>query len=189
MTWVDGAVLGVVALSALFSMVRGFVREVLGVGAWIGAAFAARYFYPWVEPYVGSVLAAKNMVFYVSVAAVFLVVLILLSVISAIISGRVQDSPLSSLDRSLGLVFGLARGALVVCLAYIALSVGVAQAQWPAPVANARLLPLAYQGATALVTFLPPTYQPKIDPPHAPPVPTAGALMQQPVAGSALRTE
>ncbi len=41
MTWVDGAAIGIVVLSALFSLVRGFVREVLGVGAWVGAALAA----------------------------------------------------------------------------------------------------------------------------------------------------
>lgn len=189
MTWIDGAVLLVVALSAVISMVRGFVREVLGVGAWAGAALAAVKFYPIVQPKIASILPAKNFVPYVSMGAVFLVVLIVLSLVSALIGGVVRDSALSGLDRSLGLVFGALRGAVVVCLAYVALSVGLDQAQWPAPVVNARFLPLAYQGATDLVRLLPKAYQPKVDPLPGAPAPSAGALMQQPVAGSALQAQ
>jgi membrane protein required for colicin V production len=189
MTWIDAAALLIVILSAVFSMVRGFVREVLGVGAWVGAAFCAVKFYPLVLPEISSVLPMKNLVVYASMGVVFIVVLIVLSLISGLIGGLVRDSALSGLDRSLGLVFGAVRGALVVCLAYIALSVGVAQAEWPAPVVNARFLPMAYQGATALVGFLPKQYQPKVDKLPGAPAPSAGMLMQQPVAGSALRAD
>jgi membrane protein required for colicin V production len=193
MTWVDGAALAVVLLSAVFSMVRGFVREVLGVIAWVGAAFAAVKYYtlvlPEVQSVLGSVLPGKNFVVYVAMAVVFIVVLVVLSLISALIGGLVRDSALSGLDRSLGLVFGAVRGIFVVCLAYIALSVGVDQAQWPAAVDNARFLPLAHSGATAIVAYLPKSFQPKVDAIQGAPAPTAGALMQQPVAGSALSTQ
>lgn len=189
MTWIDGAVLLVVMLSAVISMVRGFVREVLGVGAWVGAGLAAVNFYPLILPEVSSVLPMKNLVVYAAMGGIFLVVLILLSLVSALVGGLVRDSALSGLDRSLGLVFGGARGALLVCMAYIALSVGLDQAQWPPPVVNARFLPLAYQGATDIVRFLPKAYQPKVDPLPSAPAPSAGALMQQPVAGSALQTQ
>src|ERR1700688_4654351 len=188
MTWIDAAVLVIIVLSAAFSMVRGFVREVLGVGAWIGAAFAALRFYPLLTPEISNIFPTKFVV-YVAMAIVFIVVLIVLSLISALIGGLVRDSPLSGLDRSLGLVFGVVRGALIVCLAYIALSVGVAGSEWPAPVVNARFLPLAYQGAVALVGLLPKPYQPKVNPLPSAPLPSAGTLMQQPVAGSALRSE
>jgi membrane protein required for colicin V production len=189
MTWIDAGALLIIVLSAAFSMVRGFVREVLGVGAWIGAALAAIKFYPLVLPEVSSVLPMKNLVVYASMAVVFIVVLIVLSVISALIGGLVRDSPLSGLDRSLGLVFGVVRGGLIICLAYIALSVGVATTEWPAPVVKARFLPIAYQGATELVSLLPKAYQPKVSPLPTAPVPSAGTLMKQPVAGSALETQ
>ena len=190
MTWIDAAALVVVLLSAAISMVRGFVREVLGVGAWVGAAFAAVKFYPLAQPEIASILPASmnHFVIYGAMAAVFLVVLIVLSLVSALIGGLVRDSALSGLDHSLGLVFGAVRGALVVCVAYVALSVGVAQPQWPAPVVKARFLPMAYQGAKALVSLLPETYQPKVDPLPGKPAPPASILMQQPVAGSALQT-
>ena len=76
MTWIDAAVLVIVVLSAAFSMVRGFVREVLGVGAWIGASLAAVKFYPLVLPEVSSVLPMKNLVVYVAMAIIFIIVLI-----------------------------------------------------------------------------------------------------------------
>jgi membrane protein required for colicin V production len=186
MTWVDGAAIGVVVLSALFSLVRGFVREVLGVGAWIGAALGALSGYKYVEPYVASVVSAKNFVVPVSAAIVFVAVLIVLSILSAWIGGLVRDSALSSLDRSLGIVFGVVRGGIIVCLAYIGLSLFLVPAEWPAPVTNARFLPDAHAGAVMLVSLLPPEYQPKVNALPQPGAPSANTLMQEPVSGSAL---
>ncbi|HTQ70920.1 MAG TPA: CvpA family protein [Acidocella sp.] len=188
MTWVDAVVLGVLALSALFSMVRGFVREVLGVGAWIGAFVASMKFYGPVQPYIASLLpkGLAHFAIYGAMAAVFLVVLIILSLVSGLIGGLVRESALSSLDHSLGIVFGLARGAVIICLAYIALGMAEPAPAWPEPVVNARFLPLAYQGANWLAGLLPKPYQPKIQPLPSPQPPPADKLMQQPVSGSAL---
>jgi membrane protein required for colicin V production len=186
-TWVDGAAIGIVVISALFSLVRGFVREVLGIGAWAGAALAALSGYQYLQPYVASVVSAKNFVVPVSAGIVFLVVLILLSIISAWIGGLIRESALSSLDRSLGLVFGVVRGGVIICLAYIALSIFLVPSEWPAPVNNSRFLPYERAGAVMLASLLPPQYQPKVAPlPPAGP-PSANTLMQQPVSGSALQ--
>jgi membrane protein required for colicin V production len=190
MTWVDAVVLGVLALSALFSMVRGFVREVLGVIAWIGALLACLRYYGLVQPYVASLLpkGLQHFSVYGAMAVVFLVVLIVLSLISGLIGGLVRDSPLSSLDHSLGIVFGLARGAVIVFLAYIALGMAEPSSAWPTPVADARFLPLAYQGANWITGLLPQQYRPKVQPLPSPLPPSAGELMQQPVSGSALQS-
>lgn len=187
MTWVDAVILGVIALSALFSMVRGFVREILSVGAWLGALFACLNFYGPVKPFVASVLPGNMSHFsvYGAMAAVFLVTLIILSIISGLLSGLIRDSALSGLDHSLGIVFGIARGAVIIFLAYIALGMAEPSQSWPQPVVNARLLPMAQQGAIWLANFLPPQYQPKIQPlPGL--APTAASLMKQPIQGSAL---
>lgn len=189
MTWVDGVAIGIVVLSALFSLVRGFVREMLGVFAWVGAIYVALKSYQLVQPYVASVLPAKNLVVPVSIGVVFIVVLIVLSIFSAWIGGMVRDSSLSGLDRSLGLVFGVARGGFVLCLGYIGLSMFVMPNEWPLPVLNSRVLPYAYQGASELAGLLPKAYQPNVLPIPTPNTPTAGTLMQQPVAGSALKQE
>lgn len=187
MTWVDAVILGVIALSALFSMVRGLVREVLSVGAWIGALLACLRFYGPVQPFVASVLPAglSHFAIYGAMAVVFLVVLIILSIVSGVLGGMVRNSPLSGLDHSLGIVFGIARGAIIIFLAYVALGMTEPSAAWPAPIANARFLPLAQEGAGWLVGLLPQQYQPKIQQLPAKD-PTAATLMQQPVQGSAL---
>lgn len=166
MTWVDAVILGVVALSALFSMVRGFVREMLGLGAWIGALLACLQFNAPLQPYIASLLppGLKHFAVYGAMGVVFLVALIVLSLVVSLIAGLVRASPLSGLDHSLGILFGLARGAVIVVLAYIALGMAEPANAWPAPVAQARLLPLAYDGAKWLTSFLPPPYQPKVQP-------------------------
>lgn len=187
MTWVDGAAIGIVVISALFSLVRGFVREVLGIGAWVGAVLAALSGYRYVQPYVASVVSARNFVVPISAGIVFIVVLILLSIISAWIGGLIRESALSGLDRSLGIVFGVVRGAVILCLAYIALSIFLVPSEWPAPVTNSRFLPYEYAGAVMLVSLLPPEYQPKVSPLPASGPPSANTLMQEPVSGSALQ--
>jgi membrane protein required for colicin V production len=101
----------------------------------------------------------------------------------------VRESSLSGLDRSLGLVFGVARGGFILCLGYIGLSMFVMPNEWPLPVLNSRVLPYAYQGATELAGLLPQAYRPNVLPIPTPNTPTAGSLMQQPVAGSALKQE
>jgi membrane protein required for colicin V production len=187
LTWVDGAAIGIVVISALFSLVRGFVREVLGIGAWVGAALAALSGYHDVQPYVASVVSAKNFVVPVSAGIVFIVVLILLSIISAWIGGLIRDSALSGLDRSLGLVFGVIRGGVIICLAYVVLSLFLVPGEWPAPVTNGRFLPYEHAGAVMLVSLLPPQYQPKVNPLPVSGPPSADTLMQQPVSGSAMQ--
>lgn len=191
MTWIDGAALAIVVISAAISAVRGFVREVLGVAAWVGAALAALHYFPPVQPYIASLLPAtmKGYAVYGAMAVVFLVVLILLSLVSALIGGLVRESALSGLDHSLGLLFGAARGAVIICIAYIALGFAEPAAQWPAPVADARFLPAAYNGAKVLAGLLPKPYQPKVEAPPGPGAPPAATLMQQPVAGSALQAQ
>ncbi len=167
MTWIDIAAIIIVLLSAAISAVRGFVREVLGVGAWIAAGLAAIRFFPYLEPEIASILPAsmKNFTLYGAMAMVFLIVLILLSLVSALIGGLVRDSPLASLDHSLGMLFGAARGCIIICIAYIGLGFAGPAAQWPAPVANARFLPMAYAGAQTLTALLPKDYRPKLTAP------------------------
>lgn len=181
MTWTDAVMLAIIAISGLLAMVRGLVREILGIGAWIGAALAGLTFYPHVEPLLDGIVNNPKLIVPVAFAIVFLVVLVILLVISAWIGSMVRDSVLSGLDRSLGLVFGLARGAVIVCLLYVGLSMLLQPAEWPAGLVNARLLPYAESGAVWIVGFLPPAYQPHVA--RVPgKTPTAAQLMTAPVS-------
>jgi membrane protein required for colicin V production len=181
MTWVDGVVLAVLAVSAVVAFSRGLVHEVLGVGAWVGAVLAAltlrepmaRILDGTVdEPWIAEALAA---------AGIFVVVLIVLKLLIAAIARRVQDSVLGGVDRALGLVFGLARGAFLAVLAYILAGMVLpAPDRWPEAVREARFLPLAAQGAGWLIAQLPPEIRPRLAEPPVRPAPTQDQLMRPP---------
>ena len=107
----DIAVIVILLLSALLAFARGLVREVLSVGAWVGAAFATLYLFPHVLPMVQQVVAKELVAKAVAGVGIFVVSLVLLSIISHQLSKGVRGSALSAVDRSLGFVFGIARGA------------------------------------------------------------------------------
>ena len=161
----DAGVAAVVAISALIGFARGFIREVFGIGAWVGAIVLAIYFAYLVRPpilrWTGDPAVAEPL----SYAAIFLPSLIVLSVVTGSIGNAVRDSMLGGLDRTMGLTFGVARAALLIAAAYIALGWLQQPASWPDAVREARSTPYAYQLAVWLVHFLPERYRPNVVPP------------------------
>ena len=185
MTWVDLAVLGVLLVSALLAFVRGFVREILGVGAWIAAALVAVWAFPFARPRFREWLGAPDLVDPVTFAAVFVVTLLILLLVSHWIASLVRGSALGGLDRTLGLLFGLVRGAALVVFAYIAAGLVIPAERWPEPVVQARSLPLAYSGAIWAVGLLPREYRPRVQPPPSSREATAGDLLHATPQGRA----
>jgi membrane protein required for colicin V production len=163
MTWVDGVVLAVLLVSAALAYFRGMVREVLGIGAWIGAAVVAVLAEPQAKPFADQYVQPDWLATGVAVGAVFLVVLVVLKILIAWLAGKVQRSALGGVDRALGLVFGLARGAFIVVLAYIVGGLAMpATDRWPEEVRQARSLPLAADGARWVVDKLPADFRPRL---------------------------
>jgi membrane protein required for colicin V production len=187
MTWVDLVVFAVLAVSALLAFMRGLVREVLGLGAWVGAIAAAFWALPRVKPHFESWLgAAPPWPDLAALSVVFLLALIVLMILARWISGWVRASAISGLDRTLGLVFGLVRGAALVVLAYYLGGWVERPAQWPDPVRKALSLDAAYQGACWVWRRLPENVRPKE--PEAPPAgraTTAEALLHATPQGRA----
>jgi membrane protein required for colicin V production len=137
-TLLDIVLLAVMLISGLLAMVRGFMREVLSITAWILAAAATLYAYskllPAATAYFNSDLIAKGAV----IGGVFLVTLLVVSVITVRISDAVLDSRVGALDRTLGFVFGLARGLIIVVVAFAFFDWLVPAKSQPAWVANAK---------------------------------------------------
>src|ERR1700739_611325 len=75
-SYLDLGILGIILISALLSMMRGFTREVLAIGSWAAAAASAYYFYPLVLPYATPYIHKEIVAQAVSAAAVFFVTLI-----------------------------------------------------------------------------------------------------------------
>jgi len=152
----DLIVIIVLVVSGIFAFVRGFVHEVLAVASWVGAAFVTLYAFPVVQPYVLGVIAVEFIASLVTGVGLFLVTLVLFSVLTRILSNRIQQSSLGALDRSLGLLFGFARGAVIVVLAWLALDYMVAEEDRPAWLQEARARPLIEQGAGYMLALVPP---------------------------------
>jgi membrane protein required for colicin V production len=163
MTWVDAIILALLLLSAVLAYFRGLVREVLGVGAWAGAIVLAILAEPQVTPLIAEHVDPPWLATGLAVGGVFLVVLVVLKLLIAWLAGHVQRSALGGVDRVLGLVFGLARGAFVVVIAYIVAGLVLPDSdRWPDPVRQARSLPYAAQGAAWIVAQLPEEFRPRL---------------------------
>jgi len=186
MTWVDLVVLAVLAVSALLAFMRGLVREVLGLGAWVGAVAAAFWALPYARPRFQEWLGPSQWVDPIAFAGVLLVTLIVLMIIARWIGALVRDSPLGGLDRTLGLVFGLARGAALCILAYIGAGMVVQVDRWPEPVLNAESVWPVYRGAAWVVQQLPAEFRPHLNPPPLGRQTTASALLQATPQGRAV---
>lgn len=181
MTWVDGALAAVVLISAAVAFFRGLVREVLSLGAWIGAAAAAFVARPRLLPVTSGWIEPAWIADAVGTGIVFLVVLVLLKVITNFIADRVQDSALGGLDRVLGLAFGAVRGAALLVAAYILAGMFAPEtAAWPAAVKEARSLPLIAEGARRVVELAPEAYRPRLVEPPGASGPTVDDLLRPP---------
>jgi len=155
MTSADLIIIAILALSALLAFMRGFVREVLSIGAWVGAALATIYGFPLAQPYARKYIEVALFADIAAGVTIFVVALILLTILSHALSKNVRDSALGAVDRSLGLLFGLVRGAVLVCLAYLVMAWAIPKDDRPVWVAQSRTLPLVQQGADLLLKILP----------------------------------
>ena len=154
--WLDLVVIGFLLLSALVAFMRGFVREALSLLSWISAGVITYYLF---EPLKGYARAFVPIQLFADIAtgtAIFIVALLILSFIAGRISDAVANSGQGSIDRALGLLFGLARGALFVCAAYLVVSWVVPPAEQPVWLRDARTAPLVREGAQAIDRLLPP---------------------------------
>lgn len=158
----DLIVLGVLGLSALVAFVRGFVREVLSIVAWLGAAAAAVMWSKSVNPIVAPYMPSPEWIEPVSYLLVFVVSLIVLSIVASLISGAVKGSVIGGVNRGLGLLFGLARGMVVLAAAYIFAGMVVPEDHWPEPVLQARSRPFVRQVAGWMLPLIPAEYRPKL---------------------------
>ena len=118
-SYLDLGLIVIILISALLAMLRGFTREVLAIASWGAAAIAAVYFYPLVLPYVKPYIQKDVVAMAASAAAVFFVTLILVSIITIKLSDAILDSKVGALDRSLGFLFGAARGLLLCVIAFV----------------------------------------------------------------------
>jgi membrane protein required for colicin V production len=154
----DFILVAIMLISGLLALARGFTREVLSLVAW-GLAALAAYFAIKQKNIMDLALPhfEKPVMAQIAVAAVaFILVLIVVSVISVKISDRVVDSSVGAFDRTLGFFYGLARGLILVAIAYLFygwLLPPEKQEDW---VRNAVTLPAIRTVSNTMLSYMPP---------------------------------
>jgi len=137
-TLLDGILIAIMLISAFLAMIRGFSREVLSIASWVAAAAAAFFLYARVLPFVKQYISSQHVALGVTVAGIFFITLIIVSYITMRISDFILDSRIGVLDRTLGFVFGAARGLLLMVVAIVFFNWFVAPENMPNWVAKAK---------------------------------------------------
>ena len=161
----DLAVAIVLLISAVLAYFRGFVHEILALMAWVGATLATIYALPYLQPLARGLLdpepgllyelvPLESVVDFATGVVVFVVTLVIMSAFSRAVSKRIRQSTMNLLDRSLGFLFGILRGALLVALAYIPMEWVWPPPDQPAWLDQARTRPLVVAGADLLKSLV-----------------------------------
>lgn len=125
-TVIDAVVAGVIILSAILAWSRGFVRESLAILGWIAAAVLAFIFAGAMRPLIAQIPVLDRflgdsceLAMIAGFAVVFALALVVFSIITPLFSSVVQRSALGGIDQGIGFLFGVARGILLVAIAFI----------------------------------------------------------------------
>lgn len=138
LTLLDIGLLVVMLISGILAMVRGFMREILSIAAWLIAAGVTLYGYARVEVFVRDYVTNDLLAKGIAIGGLFLLTLLIVSLFTVKISDLVLDSRVGALDRSLGFLFGLARGLIIMVVAFLFFSWLVPDKGQPDWVTNAR---------------------------------------------------
>lgn len=179
-SWLDIILAAIMLVSGFLAMLRGFTREVLSILSWAAAAVATLFFFPDYQAQAREYIEPPLLADAVLAGGIFLVVLIIVSLITVRISDSVLDSRIGALDRTLGFLFGLARGLVLVVIAYLFFTWLVPEETQPQWIREARSLPILKQTGAGIVSLLPEdpasaipgiTKEPEATPPPATPAP------------------
>lgn len=155
MNELDVGIIFALGLGALIGLAVGFVRGGLFILSWLGAAMATLFGFTFVRPTARQLIESEFFADLAGGMAIFVTTLVVLFLLSSIVGGWVRGSRLNALDRSLGMICGLATTTLIIAVAYIAV-----EKTWPAEdqppwLLEARSIPLIRDGAHMLNNALP----------------------------------
>ncbi len=132
MTWADWAIIAVLGLSALISVVRGFVKEIVSLLIWLAAAVIASIFHDQLASLMSDLIDTPSLRMLAAWIVLFVAVLLVGSILNYLLGKLVKATGLSGTDRLLGLVFGAIRGLIIVMVILIILPkiLPVMEDQW-----------------------------------------------------------
>jgi len=159
--WPDYIIIAIIAISTVISLFRGFVRESLALAGWILAIWVSVMFMNQMAVFITPYLdLPPSLISLISFAVLFILTLIVTALLTSIIGSIVDQTGLSGTDRSIGMIFGLARGAILVAIVILLAGfTAIPQDPWWK---ESSLIPHFQQLADILKGFLPPHIAAKI---------------------------
>lgn len=151
----DLVLLAVLVISAIFAMYRGFIREFLAIISWVAAFVITIYFFNPANVLMLEIVPNDMIAAGLTGILLFIVSLVVFSLIAATLSDIIHKTPLSSVDRLLGLFFGVVRGGLIICLLYFGVSWAYAGKPMPTWVTDSKSLPIVKKSSEYLTTLVP----------------------------------
>lgn len=152
----DVSVIAIVGLSTLIAFFRGFVKEVLSLGAWIGAAFITIYTFPHVAVLLKPYMQNEGIASGAAALGTYITAIIILSIINSIIFKFIKEgSEVGMLDNMLGLAFGMLRGAFIVSLGFLLISLIFDKKHYPEWIKSAQTKEYVEKGAEMLSSIAP----------------------------------
>jgi membrane protein required for colicin V production len=155
LTLLDIGLLVVMLISGILAMVRGFMREILSIAAWLIAAGVTLYGYARAEAYIRDYVSNDLLAKGIAIGGLFLLTLLIVSLFTIKISDLVLDSRVGALDRSLGFLFGLARGLVIMVVAFLFFAWLVPAKSQPEWVSGARSRVVLQATGDWLLSILP----------------------------------
>jgi len=162
MHWADIAVISVIGLSVLISLFRGFVKEAISLATWVAAVVVAMLFSSRLASYLPVSIESGTVRVVIAFFVLFLITLIVGAIINYLISQMVSKTGLSGTDRLLGVIFGVARGGLIVAL--LVLLAGLTNMPKEAWWQSTRTLPFFEKIAVQVKDVMPTEWQKWFEP-------------------------
>jgi membrane protein required for colicin V production len=154
-TAVDIIVVAVILISAILAFIRGLTREALSLGTWLLAIYLAFTQYPHVTPYLEEKISNPMLRDFTGGLIIFGAVLLIFLPVGFYLRSFVKGEQVTAIDRSLGFVFGAARGYLLIAILYLIVTLVLPEEKLPAWLKEANTRPALAFGAETIRGVLP----------------------------------
>lgn len=151
----------ILGVSILIAIARGFTTEALSLGAWVGALFVTLQGHPILFPYILEYVQPDFMASMITYAALGILSLMLFKFIAVMIGKTIKESHIGALDRGLGILFGFARGMLLISIFYLVSTLFFSPGNYPEWFEQSKSKPLIEYGASMINSINP--YKDEID--------------------------
>lgn len=152
----DAIVFGVLFLCCMLSFFRGFVRELISLIAWVGAAMITLYFVMDVKELIMPYVQKEVVAAIFAALGTYFVALTLISIVTSIMLKYIkQGADVGALDNILGLVFGFVKGSVVILLGFFLMNMVMNEEDYPEWMKSAISLPYVKKGAEVMEKMMP----------------------------------